>query len=105
MRTLALHARACYLLGGLNSISAVSGVYIAKLVRQDVTGEAGHMVFVVRDDTRHSDLLVQTSDATWQAYNSYGGNGVYAYGATSAFPTGTYQSTNYWVDVVYAGSS
>lgn len=29
-----------------------------------------------------------------------GGNGVYRYGATSAFPNSTYGSTNYWVDVV-----
>ncbi|RCJ27108.1 hypothetical protein A6770_02820 [Nostoc minutum NIES-26] len=29
-----------------------------------------------------------------------GGNGVYKYGATS-FPDNTYQSTNYWVDVVF----
>ena len=26
---------------------------------------------------RHSDLFFQTSDATWQAYNVYGGNGLY----------------------------
>jgi len=30
-----------------------------------------------------------------------GGNGVYAYGAASAFPAQSYQSTNYWVDVVF----
>jgi hypothetical protein len=29
-----------------------------------------------------------------------GGNGVYGYGSLTAFPTSTYQSTNYWVDVV-----
>jgi hypothetical protein len=29
------------------------------------------------------------------------GNGVYAYGANPVFPTNTYQSTNYWVDVVF----
>ena len=29
------------------------------------------------------------------------GNGVYAYGATDTFPTSSYNSTNYWVDVVY----
>jgi hypothetical protein len=28
-------------------------------------------------------------------------NGPYAYGNTSAFPTNTYKSTNYWVDVVF----
>jgi len=30
-----------------------------------------------------------------------GGNGVYAYGSTSVFPTATYGATNYWVDVVF----
>lgn len=30
-----------------------------------------------------------------------GGNGVYRYGSTSAFPTATYSSSNYWVDVVF----
>jgi Domain of unknown function (DUF4082)/Cadherin-like domain len=34
-----------------------------------------------------------------------GNNGVYAYGATSIFPTSTYNSTNYWVDVVYTKAS
>ena len=30
-----------------------------------------------------------------------GGNGVYVYTASSAFPTQTFSSTNYWVDVVF----
>ena len=30
-----------------------------------------------------------------------GGNGVYAYGSASAFPNQTWNSTNYWVDVVF----
>jgi hypothetical protein len=34
-----------------------------------------------------------------------GGNGVYNYGATPAFPNNTYNSSNYWVDVVFAASS
>ena len=33
-----------------------------------------------------------------------GGNGVYAYGAASSFPVNTFNSTNYWVDVVFADS-
>ncbi len=32
-----------------------------------------HIFFVVRDDDGRSDLLFQTSDTTWQAYNQYGG--------------------------------
>ena len=30
-----------------------------------------------------------------------GGNGVYQYGANSAFPNQTWQSTNYWVDLIF----
>ena len=30
-----------------------------------------------------------------------GGNGVYAYGASSVFPNQTYNAANYWVDVVF----
>ena len=30
-----------------------------------------------------------------------GGNGVYVYGSASAFPSSTWQSSNYWVDVVF----
>ena len=39
--------------------------------------QASHIFFVVRDDDGHSDLLFQTSDTTWQAYNTYGGNSLY----------------------------
>ncbi|MBL8728038.1 MAG: DUF4082 domain-containing protein [Planctomycetes bacterium] len=60
---------------------AVSGVYLAKLIRDDATPGTSHIVFVVRDDTSTSDLLMQTSDATWQAYNVYpsanGGKSLY----------------------------
>jgi hypothetical protein len=31
-----------------------------------------------------------------------GGNGVYRYGAGGGFPTDTFNSTNYWVDVVFS---
>jgi uncharacterized protein YjiK/methionine-rich copper-binding protein CopC len=56
--------------------SAVSGIYIARLVRAD-NGGASHMIFIVRDDTSTSDLLFQTSDLSWQAYNNYGGFSLY----------------------------
>ncbi|MBI5577660.1 MAG: hypothetical protein HY895_00780 [Deltaproteobacteria bacterium] len=56
--------------------TAASGVYLARLVRPD-TGGASHIVFIVRDDDGRSDLLFQTSDTTWQAYNDYGGNSLY----------------------------
>jgi hypothetical protein len=56
--------------------NAVSGIYFAKVVRTD-TGGASHIFFVVRDDSSTSNLLFQTSDTTWQAYNEYGGNSLY----------------------------
>ncbi|HEY1007273.1 MAG TPA: N,N-dimethylformamidase beta subunit family domain-containing protein, partial [Sphingobacteriaceae bacterium] len=65
--------------------TAVSGVYIAKLIRTD-NGGSSHIVFVVRDDQRNAGLLFKTSDATWQAYNVYGGNSLYT-GSTS-YPSG-----------------
>ena len=59
---------------------AVSGVYIAHLVRDDAADPGGdsQIMFVVRNDSSHSDVLVSTSDATWQAYNAYGGNSLYS---------------------------
>jgi hypothetical protein len=33
--------------------------------------------------------------------NGTSADGVYAYGSRSAFPTGTYQANNYWVDVMF----
>ncbi|MPZ20455.1 MAG: DUF4082 domain-containing protein [Luteitalea sp.] len=56
--------------------TAVSGIYIAKATRLG-GGGGSHIVFVVRDDDGQSDLLFQTSDTTWQAYNQYGGNSLY----------------------------
>ena len=66
--------------------SAVSGVYLARLVRNDATA-ASVIPFVVRDDAAHSDVLFQTSDTTWQAYNTYGGNSLYS--CTVSCPPGT----------------
>ena len=55
---------------------ATSGVYAADLVRDD-TGAKSQIIFVVRDDLSHSDLLFKTSDATWEAYNTFGGSSLY----------------------------
>jgi len=57
--------------------TATSGVYFAQLTRQD-TGEASPMLFVVRNDASHSDILAQTSDTSWHAYNDYGGYSFYS---------------------------
>ncbi|MBL9122485.1 MAG: hypothetical protein JNG90_02555, partial [Planctomycetaceae bacterium] len=56
---------------------ATSGVYIAKLVREDGWFGESHIIFVVRDDDGQSDMLFQTADTTWQAYNNWGGASLY----------------------------
>ena len=63
---------------------ATSGVYIARPTRTD-DGGASHIPFIVRDDSSTSNLLFQTSDTTWQSYNTYGGYNAYgSSGATMA---------------------
>jgi Domain of unknown function (DUF4082)/Bacterial Ig-like domain/Bacterial Ig domain len=57
--------------------SAVSGVYVANLEMLDGSGRRNRIMFVVRRDDLASDLLVQTSDTTYQAYNRWGGNSLY----------------------------
>ena len=47
---------------------AVSGVYLARLVRAD-DGRSNLVPFVVREREPRSALIFQTSDITWQAYN------------------------------------
>src|SRR5262249_39385432 len=42
--------------------TAVSGIYFAKVIRNDTLG-ASHIVFIVRDDDSRADLLFQTSDS------------------------------------------
>ena len=64
---------------------AVSGVYIAKLVRDDSTLGENNMYFVVRDDDGRSDAVFQTSDSTWEAYNLWGGEDFYT--GTPSSPT------------------
>lgn len=64
--------------------NAVSGLYVAKLQRTG--GGSNHIIFIVRNDNRNSDLYLQFPDATWQAYNGYGGNSMYD--GTTSWPSG-----------------
>jgi len=61
--------------------NAIPGVYIARMDCPSVGGSA-ILIFVVKDPSTslNSDLLFKTSDATWQAYNPYGGNSFYVAG-------------------------
>jgi N,N-dimethylformamidase beta subunit-like, C-terminal len=78
---------------------AVSGVYIAHLVPNGCTGTCGSQIpFVVRDDASHSGILLSTSDATWEAYNDYGGNSLYSCNtgcSTTSPPGGKPQPAGY----------
>jgi len=53
-----------------------SGVYVVKLTALP-SGKQSYIIFVVRDDDRPSDLLFQSSVATEQAYNPWGGKSLY----------------------------
>jgi hypothetical protein len=58
--------------------SAVSGIYLAK---PSWSGGSSHIPFIVRSDASTSKMLFKTSDATWQAYNDFGGSNFYWGGA------------------------
>ncbi|MEV0637417.1 DUF4082 domain-containing protein [Streptomyces sp. NPDC050619] len=71
---------------------AVSGLYIANLTQTDGDGLMPYP-FVVRKDSSTSDVVVQTSDQTWQAYNDYGGQDMY--GGTGPAPDGRAYEVSY----------
>jgi len=73
--------------------NATSGIYFAHLVRNDTGGDS-HIVFVVRNDSSQSPVMVQTSDETWAAYNPYGGHSLYG-------GLGTFDMTNRAYKVSY----
>ncbi|MDT8857835.1 DUF4082 domain-containing protein [Paracoccaceae bacterium Fryx2] len=58
---------------------AVSGVYLARLQRLDANGDpiegaVNQIPFIVRNDGVSADIVLQTSDTTWHAYNGWFGN-------------------------------
>ncbi|MGY3104443.1 VCBS repeat-containing protein [Bradyrhizobium sp. LM6.9] len=53
---------------------AVSGVYIASVINGT---QIFQIPFVIRNDASHSDIVLQTSDEDWQAYNGWGGANLY----------------------------
>jgi Ca2+-binding RTX toxin-like protein len=63
--------------------TATSGVYIAVMKTTDGSGLTNHLPFIVRDTSTgaladpKSDLVFQTSDTTWHAYNTWGGANFY----------------------------
>lgn len=62
---------------------APSGVYLLRLNRTG--GGASHVMFIVRDDARVADLMLMPADATWHAYNAWGGMGANQYTGNSLY--------------------
>lgn len=60
--------------------NTTSGIFVAKATLTGGLTGSSHIVFIVRDDAGSSDILFQTSDTTWQAYNKYGGASLYSGG-------------------------
>jgi hypothetical protein len=56
----------------------VSGIYLVKLTALS-SGAQSYIIFVVRDDDRHSEYLFQSSVTTYQAYNNWGGKSLYGF--------------------------
>src|SRR6267142_2155385 len=75
--------------GTFDTTGQTSGIFIARPRRTDTSG-ASHIVFIVRDDSRKADVLFQTSDTTWQAYNLYPG---IADGGTSLYCNGPFDNS------------
>ncbi|HSN05381.1 MAG TPA: N,N-dimethylformamidase beta subunit family domain-containing protein [Nitrospira sp.] len=75
-----------------------SGYYLAKLTAEP-TGEESYILFIVRDDQRPSDYLVQASVTTFQAYNNWGGRSLYSFNS----PEG--QAAKVSFNRPYAGSA
>jgi len=68
-----------YILNIPNSADAtewMSGVYLVKL-SAGVSGKQQYIMFVVRDDTRFTDLIMAQAVNTYQAYNPWGGKSLY----------------------------
>jgi YD repeat-containing protein len=55
-----------------------SGIYLAHI--KDLSNNQDNtIIFTVRDDSRHSELLYKLPDGTYQAYNSFNGHSLYRY--------------------------
>jgi hypothetical protein len=60
-----------------------SGIYLARIVRADNSND-NQILFVVRDDARHPDLIYGTAMTTFEAYNNYGGKSLYDFNSTGS---------------------
>ena len=56
------------------SADVISGVYAANIVSGS---QVFQIPFIIKDNSSTSDIVFQTSDETWQAYNGWGGADLY----------------------------
>ncbi|WP_153506153.1 DUF4082 domain-containing protein [Cumulibacter manganitolerans] len=56
-------------------------------------------------DAEYFNTGPRTSGPLTALANTGAGNGVFRYGAASGYPTGTYNGSNYWVDVVFTADA
>ena len=59
-----------------------------------------HTTVYSADDNYFANALTR-GPLTAPANSRSGGNGVYAYGTSSTFPSSSYKASNYWVDVAF----
>ncbi len=79
--------------------SAASGIYFVLLTRPD-TGGQNHIIFIVRNEASTSNVVFQTADETWQAYNEWQPSSK-TVGHSFYGPTGTFDITNRAYKVSY----
>ncbi len=63
----------------------MSGIYLVKLTGLSSLRER-YIIFVVRNDGRESDLMLQSTVTTYQAYNAFGGKSLYKTNSTGQTP-------------------
>jgi hypothetical protein len=81
-----------------------SGIYLLKVVRED-NGADNHVLMIVRDDARTSDILYGAAVATYQAYNQYGGRSLYDFNSNGPVTVaGTPRAVKVSFDRPYAQS-
>ena len=56
-------------------VNWTSGIYVVKLASNGI--DPAYVPFVVKSATAHGSLLFHTNEFTWQAYNQFGGSGLY----------------------------
>ena len=74
------------------SSTATSGVYVANVIDGS---EIFQIPFVISNPSSTSDIVFQTSDETWQAYNGWGGDSLYGGDGPSTGTPGAAYAVSY----------